>query len=219
MKDESGQACIEPRWPVAVTIIAVVFLLQVLPGRVRVFAPWVAYAMGLLVLVPMGGVWLTAGHAAWAKLERASTVLFVLIAGGGTLVNLATLIVAMVTGSTSLGALQLLTSSIAIWVTNVLAFSLVYWQLDRGGPAARVNHPGTPPDWLFPQEGVPEIAPQWRPNFADYLFLGFATATAFSATDALPLTPRAKMLMMIQSSIALVTIVVVAARSINILGS
>ena len=106
-----------------------------------------------------------------------------------------------------------------MWVTNVLVFSLLYWQIDRGGPEARANDAGTRPDWLFPQAGAPEDAPpDWRPTFVDYLFLGFSTATAFSPTDALPLTSRAKMLMMLESTISLATIVVVASRAINILG-
>ncbi len=117
--------------------------------------------------------------------------------------------------------MQLLASSIGVWVTNVLAFSLLYWQLDRGGPGSRENKDRIKPDWLFPQQGAPaeDVAPDWQPTFVDYLFLGFSTATAFSPTDALPLTIRAKMLMMLESSISLVTIVVVASRAINILGS
>jgi hypothetical protein len=115
---------------------------------------------------------------------------------------------------------QLLTSSIAVWVTNVLMFSLLYWQIDRGGPESRVNNASTQPDWLFPQAGAPEDAPpDWRPTFVDHLFLGFSTATAFSTTDVMPLTPRAKMLMMLESTISLVTIVVVGPRAINILGN
>jgi hypothetical protein len=94
--------------------------------------------------------------------------------------------------------LQLLSSSIAIWVANVLAFSILYWQIDRGGPEARANKAGKKPDWLFPQEAPVEDAPAaWWPTFVDYLFLGFTTSTAFSPTDTLPLTSRAKILMML----------------------
>jgi hypothetical protein len=126
----------------------------------------------------------------------------------------------MVHRPSDITGLQLFASSIAVWVTNVLIFSLLYWQIDRGGPEARANNASTKPDWLFPQTGAPEDAPpDWRPTFVDYLFLGFSTATAFSPTDALPLTSRAKMLMMLESTISLVTIVVVASRAINILGN
>jgi hypothetical protein len=114
--------------------------------------------------------------------------------------------------------LALLAASIGVWVVNVLAFSLLYWQIDRGGPLARANNLRLKPDWFFPQVGVPEdVAPGWQPTYPDYLFLAYSTATAFSATDALPLTPRAKMLMMLQSTIALMTILIVASRAINIL--
>ena len=113
---------------------------------------------------------------------------------------------------------MLLASSIGVWVDNVLAFSLLYWQLDRGGPHARANNLSRKPDWLFPQAGVPEdVLPGWQATYVDYLFLGFSTATAFSATDALPLTSRAKMLMMLESTISLLTLVIVAARAVNVL--
>jgi hypothetical protein len=147
-------------------------------------------------------------------------VIFFVIVAAGNLANLANLLNAMVRRSEEVGGLQLLASSIQLWASNVLAFSLLYWQLDRGGPGARENLEAVKPDWLFPQTGAPDDAPPgWQPTFVDYLFLGFSTATAFSATDALPLTPRAKMLMMLESAISLVTIVVVASRAINILGS
>jgi uncharacterized membrane protein len=75
------------------------------------------------------------------------------------------------------------------------------------------------PDWVFPQEGLTERAPPgWRPSFVDYLFLSFSTASAFSTTDVIPMTSRAKLLMMFQSIVSLSTIAVVAARAINILG-
>jgi hypothetical protein len=100
-------------------------------------------------------------------------------------------------------------------------FSLLYWQIDRGGPGSRDTNAGRRPDWLFPQESAPtgDLPPDWRPTFVDYLFLAFSTATAFSPTDILPLTHRAKVIMMIESSISLITLVVVAARAINVLGS
>ena len=97
---------------------------------------------------------------------------------------------------------------------------MTYWRLDRGGPEPRANGRSTKPDWLFPQEGLPEYVPaDWHPTFIDYLFLEFDTATAFSPTDDLPLTSRAKLLMMLESTISLVTIIAVVARAINILGS
>lgn len=101
-----------------------------------------------------------------------------------------------------------------------LIFSLLYWQIDLGGPEARINNAGRKPDWLFPQTGVPEDGPSdWRPTFIDYLFLAYTTATAFSPTDTLPLTARAQLLLMLESAISMTTVIVIASRAINILGS
>jgi hypothetical protein len=220
MKKSAQRIRIEARWPGVLAVLAVVCLLAVLPGRISLFPAWVPYVLGVAVLTPMVGAGLTAGKGRWESLERTITVLFFLVVVAGTLTNLANLISAMVRRAEEVSGLQLLASSIGVWITNVLAFSLLYWQLDRGGPGARENKERIKPDWLFPQTGASEEAPpDWQPTFVDYLFLGFSTATAFSPTDALPLTSRAKILMMIESSISLMTILVVASRAINILGS
>ena len=153
MKEPAQVLRIEPRWPVALAILAVLFLLAVLPGRVRLFPAWFPYVVGIVVLAPMAAVGLTAGNARWLRVERTVTLLFFVFAGARTLANLAYLIRAMVRRSAEISGLQLLTSSIAVWVTNVLVFSLLYWQIDRGGPEARANNAGTKPDWLFPQAG------------------------------------------------------------------
>jgi len=169
----------------------------------------------------MAALSLTTAKARWLRIESIVMLLFFVGAGFGIIGSLEFLLSEMVRPSAAGAAtgLQLLTSSIAVWAQNVLAFSLAYWRVDRGGPEARANHTSTKHDWLFPQEGATENAPDWRPTFVDYLFLAFCTATAFSPTDALPLTSRAKLLMMLESIISLVTIIAVAARAINILGS
>ena len=211
----------EPRWPVMSAVLFVLLLLAILPGRVRLFAPWVPWVVAVALLLPMGATAATSSRAFWVRVERVSTVIFSLVIAALTLDTLVYLVRSMVSRSTELGGLELLASSIGVWVTNVVAFSLLFWQIDRGGPGGR-SVAGTPrPDWLFPQPEAPveEVPPGWKPAFVDYLFLAFSTATAFSATDALPLTPRAKLLMMVESSISLATIVVVASRAINILGS
>ena len=218
MRDPAQPSRIEPRWPAALAILAVLLLLTVLPGRVRLFPVWVPFVVVIAVLLPMAGVTLAAARARWLRVERAITLLFVVAMGLTNFSILAYLVRTMVKRPGDIGGLQLLTSSIAVWVTNVLVFSLLFWHMDRGGPEARANDAGTKPDWLFPQSGAPEDAPpDWRPTFVDYLFLAFSTATAFSPTDVLPLTSRAKLLMMIESGVSLVTIVTVAARAINLL--
>jgi hypothetical protein len=221
MKEQAHAPNFERRWPVALAILSVLLLLAVLPKHIRLLPVWVAYLIGVAVLTPILAVGLTAGATRWLHVERTVTLLFFAVVGVLDTGNLGYLIEEMVHRSREISGLQLLASSIALWVTNILTFSMIYWQIDRGGPEARVNREGTRPDWLFPQEGAPpEDVPQpWRASFVDYLFLSYSTATAFSTADVMPLTSRAKMLMMVESAISLATIVVVAARAINVLGS
>ncbi len=212
---------IESRLAGGLAVFVVLLLAAILPGRISLFPAWVPYVLGVAVLTPMVGAALTAGKGRWERLEHTITILFFLVMEAGTLANLANLMSAMVRRPADVSGMQLLASSVGVWVTNVLAFSLLYWQIDRGGPGGREIREKKKPDWLFPQQGAPaeDVPPDWQPTFVDYLFLGFSTATAFSTTDALPLTSRAKILMMLESSISLMTIVVVASRAINILGS
>lgn len=220
-KENNQEHKFERRWPVALTILVVVGLLALMPGRIILFPTWLPYVMGVAVLLPVALVGVTAAKVRWIRVERTVTILFFLFTGIGTLENLTSLIHAMLFKSVEISGLQLLTSSISVWVVNVLIFSLLYWQIDRGGPEARVNNTGTRPDWLFPQEGAPteNVPPGWSAVFVDYLFLSYSTATAFSTTDVMPLTSRAKMLMMLESTISLMTIVLVASRAVNILGN
>lgn len=211
---------LEPRWPVALTILVVLVLVTVLPDRVRLVPGWVPFLISTLIFAAIALVPLTGGSARSLRIERWVLLLFYLIVSAGTVASLAYLTHEIINHSNELDGLQLLTSSIAVWVDNVLMFSLLYWQVDRGGPEGRLK-PTTPRrDWAFPQDDIAaaELA-HWHPTFVDYLFLAYTTATAFSPTDALPLTPRAKLLMMLESSISLATILVVVSRAINILGS
>ena len=106
----------------------------------------------------------------------------------------------------------------SIWLTNIVVFSLWYWEFDRGGPGARAEALDPYPDFLFPQMTSTEYAPaNWSPSFFDYLFTSFTNASAFSPTDVMPLSRWAKMLMMVQSATSLVTVGLVIARAVNIL--
>lgn len=211
---------IEPRWLVILVVVVILVLLTALPRRVRVFPIWVGYALVAALITPMVGLSLSTDKGRWLRAEGIATLVFILITGISLLHNLHFLVLHMIPGEVKLSGFTLLTSSVAVWVVNVLIFSLVYWRIDRGGPEARANEATTKPDWLFPQGTVPELAPSgWCPSFIDYFFLAFCTATAFSPTDALPLTSRAKTLMMFESVLSLVTIITVVARAINILGT
>jgi hypothetical protein len=208
----------EPRWPPALAILAVLLLLAVLPHHVHVLQVWVSWVAAIAVLVPMAGIALTSENARWARIERVMIILAAVAYVANTIVEVADMIGIITFHPPEARSVSLLSSSVAIWVSNVLVFSLLYWQIDRGGPSARASGSSAPPDWVFPQPATPgDVPPDWRPFFLDYLFLGYNTATAFSPTDALPLTRRAKMLMMIESTISLLTIVIVASRAVGVL--
>jgi hypothetical protein len=155
MKGSAPVLRFESRWPVALSILTMLFLLAVLPDRIRLYPSWIAYVLGVAVLVPLACVELSSARQWWRDIERIVILVFVVVVGAGTLVNLANLTVAMLFRSAHTSGLQLLTSSIALWTTNVFVFSLLYWQIDRGGPENRIDGAGRRPDWLFPQEAAP----------------------------------------------------------------
>lgn len=173
----------------------------------------------MVVIASMLVLPFTADKVRWLRIEGGVTLLVLILAGFGILDTLERLLTAMVHGSSGITGLQLLSSSIAVWATNVLEFSIIYWRTDRGGPEARANRASSKPDWLFPQEGAPDaVQPDWHPTFIDYLFLSFCTATAFSPAEAQPVSSRGMLLLMLESLISLVTVIAIAARAINILG-
>jgi uncharacterized membrane protein len=116
------------------------------------------------------------------------------------------------------GATALLGRGAALWVTNVVVFSLWFWELDRGGAAERAAGSNIPASFGFPEDSMPDLAPaEWIPRYPDYLYLSFTNATAFSPTDTLPVRTWAKMAMMSESVISLLTAILVIARAINVL--
>ena len=135
-------------------------------------------------------------------------------------VALARLVDRLVNGNGGLGR-DLLAQAAGVWITNVVVFALTYWELDRGGPLGRAGARSAPehPDLWFPQDGdARDAAPaDWEPTFVDYLFVSVTTSAAFSPTDTMPLTPRAKLLMGSQGLLSLLTVGLVAARAVNIL--
>ena len=120
-------------------------------------------------------------------------------------------------GAETNSASDLLQAGTLVWVSNNIAFALLYWELDGGGAATRAQNPAGHADFGFPQQLNPRIAqPNWRPRFIDYLYLGFTNATAFSPTDVMPLAPWAKIAMTVQSLISLAILGLVVARAVNI---
>jgi hypothetical protein len=112
---------------------------------------------------------------------------------------------------------ELLLKAVTVWGTNVMAFGLWFWGFDRGGPIRRREAVPPPPDFQFPQLENPQLAqPGWYPRLLDYVYISFTNSIAFSPTDAMPLTRWAKLLMLAESAISAVTVLLVAARSVNI---
>ena len=140
----------------------------------------------------------------------------------GNFSALAILVAGLVTTSTKdLGGGELLLTAFAIWTTDVIVFALLFWELDAGGPVARVLVPARAvSDFQFPQDENHQLAPKdWYPQAWDYLYLSLTNAIAFSPTDAMPLSLRAKATMGLESAISAVTVLLVAARAVNVLGS
>ncbi|HYY64762.1 MAG TPA: hypothetical protein VE688_09115 [Gaiellaceae bacterium] len=129
---------------------------------------------------------------------------------------LVAVLASLIRGTETSGA-QLLLKAMTLWGTNVLTYGLWFWEVDRGGPVRRLRHDSPLPDFQFPQMENPRLAPRrWRPELADYVYVSFTNSIAFSPTDAMPLTRRAKLLMLSESAISSLTVLLVAARAVNI---
>ena len=149
---------------------------------------------------------------------RRLTLALIAIMTVGTCAGLVALLHDILANVQGVNATDLLGRGAALWVTNVIVFSLWFWELDRGGPAERAAGSGVAASFGFPEDAMPELAPDgWLPRYPDYLYLSFTNATAFSPTDTLPVRTWPKMAMMAESVISLVTAILVIARAINIM--
>jgi hypothetical protein len=207
----------ESRWPPALALLAFM-VLNVgfrlwLPSESAVRVPWLVPAVeGVLLAVLVIGPATFGRHRMWVRrVAVAFVVLLVVAALWATILLIHDLIEG--TGLTDSPS-ELLASGGVVWLGNNLAFALLYWLMDGGGPLARRTR-STPVDFAFTQQLDPELAPDWRPVFFDYLHLGFTNATAFSPTDVMPLTLRAKYTMLVQSTVALALFGLIVARAVN----
>ena len=180
---------------------------------------WVWLLIAVPALLLAVDLWLGPRGLGFARTRTAGLVLLGVMVVGN-LFGLVVLVAALVTArSHELGGGQLLFTAAAIWGTNVIVFGMCFWELDGGGPSERARSRRLP-DLLFPQDQSADLAPdQWRPRVWDYLYTSLSTATAFSPTDAMPLTLRAKVLMGVESVLSLVIVVLVTARAVNVLGT
>ncbi len=207
----------EHRWPASLAVAVAITLQIVLPDKVvqglgpRWLIPALAGALlAALIIANPGRINLES-----LVLRRLSISLIAMI----TVVNVVALgeLIRALLDNTNAGGRSLVFASAPIWITNVIVFGLWYWELDRGGVAARLRSDHRRPDFLFPQMSTPGSAPGWTPDFLDYLYTSFTNATAFSPTDTMPMTAWSKLLMMVQSLASLLTVAIVISRAVNIL--
>jgi hypothetical protein len=208
----------EARWPMAVAVLAVIVMTILLPNSLITRPRWgVPLVEGLLLIAVM--------ISDPGKIDRRSrtvrtlSVTLIALLVATTLWCTTQLIAELIQGgpATSSGGALLAAGGI-VWLSNCLAFGLLYWELDSGGPAVRAHGLPAHPDFAFPQHMAPELAAKdWRPRFVDYLYLGFTSATAFSPTDIMPLRAWNKIAMMAQSTISLALLGLVIARAVNVL--
>lgn len=203
-----------PRWPATVALLLIAAIYLFFLSSQRRFGPsWLVPAGIILLLVPL---WLARrqGNARLTHWFARALIALVTLAVG---VSALFLLTKLPGGKTPAPAL--LQDAALIWVTNVLVFALWYWEVDGGGPAKRQPGRHASTDFYFPQQQQDDdgVVEGWSPGFIDYLFLAFNTSTAFSPTDTLVLSRRVKVLMMMQASISLVVVAVLAARAINTL--
>jgi uncharacterized membrane protein len=208
----------ESRLAVTLAVLAAIGMLAALPDRIAPHPRWLLPGLALLLLVG-----LTIANPKridrQSRVLRSLSLLLIAIISIANAATAARLIVDLVRGIGIRTPSELLLTGAAIWLTNVIVFGLWYWEFDRGGPVARANANKPYPDFLFPQMGAPPelTPPDWEPEFVDYLYFSFTNATAFSPTDVMPLSRWAKLTMLAQSAVSLMTVALVIARAVNIL--
>ncbi len=200
----------------ALAVLALMAVALVAPARLSIFPGWLLAAVeGLLLLaLIVGDPGRIDRTGPW---QRRTSIALVVVILGSTLGSTALLIFDLVTGSPLTSqADQLLLAGAKVWLGNNVAFAFLYWQFDGGGPAVRAHGLPRYPDFAFPQQLNPDLAPPgWRPEFLDYLYLGFTTANAFSPTDTMPMVHWAKVAMGSQALISFIVVGLILARAVN----
>ena len=223
--DELRQEERESRWE-ASPAVAIVIGLQLLLAIVSLTQHWKTWDFSWWVwLIPVVPETILLVLLSWSRpherlvqmgIRRTVGIVLLGIVSIANALLVVGVIASLVEGQEKSGA-QLLLKAVTVWGTNVITYGLWFWAFDRGGPATRVSADPPLPDFLFPQMQSQELAPpHWTPELTDYMYVSFTNSIAFSPTDTLPLTRWAKLLMLSESTISAVTILLVAARAVNI---
>jgi hypothetical protein len=208
----------EKRWPMAVTLLVAMSLPFLLPPRFSLGPRWIVPALEALLLVAL--MVTDPGRIdRLSTLVRGLSIALVAILVIGAAGVTARLVVDLIRGGPETNSpAQLLRVGSIVWIYLIITFSFLYWELDGGGPEARARSAPEHMDLAFPEHLNPRVArPEWRPEFFDYLYLGFTDATAFSPTDVMPLARWAKLAMAVQATACLIVMGLVIARAVNIL--
>jgi hypothetical protein len=223
--NELREEQVESRWEAA-PAVALVITLQLglaLVSRARGWKlwefPWWAWLISTVPAVLLLGALAADRSRRWleetGRRRLAALTLFGITSFANAL-SLIALTGSIIGGHEHSGG-ELLIKGSVIWSTNVVVFGIWYWAFDRGGPIRRFQAKPPPPDFQFPQMENPQLAaPGWHPRLFDYVYISFTNAIAFSPTDAMPLTRRAKVMMLVESSVSAITVLLVAARAVNI---
>ena len=208
----------ESRWPMAAAVVAAIVLTLLLPDDFRLAPRWVlpiTEGLLLMTLIAADPGRITRRSAALRVVSLALISVLAISAIWSTVQLIEDLIQG---GAETSSASALLQAGGSVWASTVLAFSLLYFELDGGGAAARAEHMPASPQLAFPQQLNPNLtASHWRPRYIDYLYLGLTNSMAFSPTDVMPLAPWAKIVMGVQSLVSLVILGLVVARAVNVL--
>jgi hypothetical protein len=217
VKPTTDRTGTEHRWPVVVAVGVVILIWLLLPDELQFVPRWLVPTMAVAILVP-----LIAFNPKRLDTEtRWSRWIGGIFAGGLAVVNQGhiVLLIRELINDEANGPSVLLVA-LAVWITNVIALAIVFWELDKGGPVARrvlgVND-DAPQDFLFPQQATERLAQGWNPVFFDYVAFSLSTMMAFSPTDVMPLTTRAKAIMAYEALTGFVLLALIISRAVNIL--
>jgi hypothetical protein len=203
----------------AVAVLAAGGLRAALPSQLRSGdARWVfvLVLVALLAILVIGDPGRIDRDSTWLRAMTGTLIGLISAVNAAAAIRLVAGIIGAAKFSTD--ANVLLASGGAIWLSNVIAFGLWYWDLDRGGAAARARGSGLQPAFVFPEmTNAQYVASDWYPKFLDYLYLSFTTAAAFSPTDVSAIKPWAKLMMMVEEAISLLVAILVVSRAVNIL--
>jgi hypothetical protein len=206
----------ESRWP-AFTAVLVIIVGQARLASILELQPvWLLPGVAAVLLVTSVGFYISPAKP--NRFGRAVSIGLASVLVATNAGSFALLLRGVFLGS-ALSPVDLLASGVALWVVNVLVFAIVYWELDGDGPEARLERRREFPDFVFPQQQADQeklTHAGWQPSFGDYLYLALTNGTAFSPTDAMPYTRRAKLAMGVQSLLSFAIAAVVVARAVNI---